>query len=912
MTEDFISVVPTVSQLLEVPKDVKCSFEGCSKTFSNKGNLHMHLIKSHGEIKNDRDASIYQGCKGTGPSVRFHCPVEPCMYNKGAKKYWATLQLVRQHFKRVHAERKFACSKCSSKFSCEYDLNRHLSVCGVMYSCGSCPVKYTTKEALLMHCKRGEHEYPAEYQRQKKEEGPKKRPQWQKSDKSSPPVVTITPILLITTAMLPGAQEVHEPVLSSTSLSQNCNQSVAVGKFKTISPKVQVSEPTRSVQNIFVENVAHRNDVVIQTDIYGVDALSLSTSIPATHTVQGRLSPGPLEVKTGYQLSPGSASGSRSPSRRTQQRKSPGSYYNPGSPRRKKMKSSTGMQTSVSLTKKKGAHTVNSTQTPGDFILQAAMKTADIKIQKKTVASQVTPRKAHRKMKSSQIQTFISGFRPQLVDSSSQVQQKNILSEIMSQNMAEQETMTERPMSISTQTMQSFLEDHLNRNSSGVVNEMTNDFNVILTDLEMKGIVKESSRDNNIVAIYTEDLNSCVEFRAPTISCKKALTKQAVEFASNPEKVSGTSLSTQTYADNVLLLSSTLQKINPTSDMDAQTMSASDFDLLLQSESLLFDQNPQGPTFKESLSFSHSIGISNYKDSSTTVSPSNRGILSVETNMADMDTQTGMDFNIFRDLEPIDSNTQTTGIEDMDFLDLVMSNMETQTLSDSDLINLGLLDDTCNLSAFSTHSMAVGTSDFDTSDDIFSSLEDGFGMSELDTATTHNMGIGTSDFELPYEFDCGSGVGHKQGTTRETLSAQKLDIGPFEGNTKGFTFQEDTTVCDENAANGDNLLLQICNLSPEDDTTNKSMVNIIKQGSSIKHKTVSASRVQHNHQASDHLNKPHEHSVDLNKVRSASIAVFGSSEMQTQVDFGDAGFCTTNIETQTTFDDLQEFCEKIL
>lgn len=80
-----------------------------------------------------------------------------------------------QHYLKVHAEKKFVCSKCTMGFGIEHDLKRHLESCGVLYSCGTCPVKYSTKEALLMHCKRGQHVYPEEYQRQTKSQLEKKQ-----------------------------------------------------------------------------------------------------------------------------------------------------------------------------------------------------------------------------------------------------------------------------------------------------------------------------------------------------------------------------------------------------------------------------------------------------------------------------------------------------------------------------------------------------------------------------------------------------------------------------------------------------------------------------------------------------------------------------------------------------------------
>ena len=75
---------------------------------------------------------------------------------------------------KIHAEKKYFCTKCRKGFSEQRFMRQHEEQCGNLYTCGTCPVYYTTREALQTHCKRKEHTYPEEYRKKDLEKEEKK------------------------------------------------------------------------------------------------------------------------------------------------------------------------------------------------------------------------------------------------------------------------------------------------------------------------------------------------------------------------------------------------------------------------------------------------------------------------------------------------------------------------------------------------------------------------------------------------------------------------------------------------------------------------------------------------------------------------------------------------------------------
>ncbi|KAG0416930.1 hypothetical protein HPB47_006028, partial [Ixodes persulcatus] len=68
------------------------------------------------------------------------------------------------HYIKVHAEKKYSCSKCGKKFGAEWLSKHHESTCGTSWHC-QCGATYQNREALLTHARRHKHTLPFELKR---------------------------------------------------------------------------------------------------------------------------------------------------------------------------------------------------------------------------------------------------------------------------------------------------------------------------------------------------------------------------------------------------------------------------------------------------------------------------------------------------------------------------------------------------------------------------------------------------------------------------------------------------------------------------------------------------------------------------------------------------------------------------
>ncbi|XP_075796117.1 ATM interactor isoform X2 [Pelodiscus sinensis] len=104
------------------------------------------------------NASIRKGLKTT---QKFYCcPIEGCP--RGPNRPFSQFSLVKQHFMKMHAEKKHKCDKCSNSYGTEWDLKRHIEDCGKTFQC-TCGCPYASRTALLSHVYRTGHEVPAEH-----------------------------------------------------------------------------------------------------------------------------------------------------------------------------------------------------------------------------------------------------------------------------------------------------------------------------------------------------------------------------------------------------------------------------------------------------------------------------------------------------------------------------------------------------------------------------------------------------------------------------------------------------------------------------------------------------------------------------------------------------------------------------
>ncbi|KAJ8249240.1 hypothetical protein GJAV_G00232680 [Gymnothorax javanicus] len=152
-------IKPSITELTkEVRTNILCTVEGCGKILPNTPALNMHLVKSHRVKDGIVNPTVRKDMKGS-PKL-YCCPIEGCP--RGPNRPFSQFSLVKQHFMKMHAEKKHKCDKCSNCYSTEWDLRRHAEDCGKTYCC-TCGCPYASRAALLSHIYRTGHELPAEH-----------------------------------------------------------------------------------------------------------------------------------------------------------------------------------------------------------------------------------------------------------------------------------------------------------------------------------------------------------------------------------------------------------------------------------------------------------------------------------------------------------------------------------------------------------------------------------------------------------------------------------------------------------------------------------------------------------------------------------------------------------------------------
>ena len=470
-------------------------------------------------------------------------------------------------------------------------------------------------------------------------------------------------------------------------------------------------------------------------------------------------------------------------------------------------KSTTGMQTSVSLFPRKRLKTVTGTQTSGDYILKKAMASADIPIQRKTVGSQVTPQKPGAKLArkratcSSETQTGISPEKKSKDDAETGLTDGSVESGVQFEKEIEVAEILSDSFPASAQSFKSNIERNkqmgvntvsgnilsitpngnliISPSSSGAsaqkagnaVNPLADIAPTFVESLGLKatktqsmvskqistssseptnatssrfentgGTIASTTKDktmkpkrNTIRNLLTESeknyvpISESTRIYRPFISTTSGITfnNSLATYSNSHTAQTGTSSNKTAASSSVSPYEHSAQPdydshklFNPiqdqmlggrqnensntnTIDMEAQAMSASEFEQLLLSSGLLLEVGAQTEPILEygiqngtpnlsntaSLSGHNKITGFDHKEMATETL-TEFDFLNESSSTIDMNTQTITDFGSL--LGPMDSDTQT--VSGIDFLDLVMTNMETQTLSDQDLIDLGLMD----------------------------------------------------------------------------------------------------------------------------------------------------------------------------------------------------------------------------
>ncbi|XP_036400029.1 ATM interactor-like [Megalops cyprinoides] len=152
-------IKPSIMELTkEVRTNILCTVEGCGKILPNTPALNMHLVKSHRVKDGLVNPTVRKNMKGS--KKLYCCPVEGCP--RGPNRPFSQFSLVKQHFMKMHAEKKHKCVKCNNSYSTEWDLRRHTEDCGKTFHC-TCGCPYASRAALLSHIYRTGHEVPTEH-----------------------------------------------------------------------------------------------------------------------------------------------------------------------------------------------------------------------------------------------------------------------------------------------------------------------------------------------------------------------------------------------------------------------------------------------------------------------------------------------------------------------------------------------------------------------------------------------------------------------------------------------------------------------------------------------------------------------------------------------------------------------------
>ncbi|XP_067651774.1 uncharacterized protein [Haliotis asinina] len=435
MFEEIRPTIETLEADIQPSTETVCPVDGCDKTFKNSSHLSLHKAKVHG-IEVDKFKSKVK----PGRPCHYHCPVFGCYYHRD--RHFANYKLLKKHYGSIHGGKRFTCSKCQKAFGFDHARKRHEGTCGVIYKCYTCDCPYTTKEALIMHCTRKQHQLPDAVKEtmrkfnQEKSKNISRKPKTpdcpaSKSDASPQPCVIFVSRMdaQVNTAPGPLRQILPKPMI------------------KTVIPMTRV---TVNSNKISVEkfDFPAKQSAEIQTDIYGV-----SNPLEQRGVVKNpsnlHLSKNVAMATTATQVSLGKS--------------------HIIVPSNSSVTSSTGMQTNLSILSTKKRHcSIAETQTPGDLILKSAMASADIpfhdlrgndKGQRSPRSRGKTPRR--HSLKTSEVQTRET-FPPRKKRRRRNSGRQMVAAECNTDNIGllfPTEPPAARTEQMSTQTQKSFLEE---------------------------------------------------------------------------------------------------------------------------------------------------------------------------------------------------------------------------------------------------------------------------------------------------------------------------------------------------------------------------------------------------------------------------------------------------------------------
>ncbi|GLJ12688.1 hypothetical protein SUGI_0195880 [Cryptomeria japonica] len=119
----------------------------CGKEFRREGNVRIHM-RSHGE-----QCKTLTSSRPKDRRSNYSCPFEGCRYNRCHPKFKHLKSMVslRNHYKRSHCAKIYACNNCGKEFSFVGDLKSHGNKCGRSTWRCSCNLSLSTRNKLLHH-----------------------------------------------------------------------------------------------------------------------------------------------------------------------------------------------------------------------------------------------------------------------------------------------------------------------------------------------------------------------------------------------------------------------------------------------------------------------------------------------------------------------------------------------------------------------------------------------------------------------------------------------------------------------------------------------------------------------------------------------------------------------------------------
>ncbi|NWI15084.1 ATMIN protein, partial [Crypturellus soui] len=250
-------VRPSVTELSQVRTNILCTVPGCGKVLPNSPALNMHLSKAHRLQDGKLNAPMRKGLK---TSQKFYCcPIEGCP--RGPNRPFSQYSLVKQHFMKMHAEKKHKCDKCSNSYGTEWYLKRHIEDCGKTFQC-TCGCPYASRTALLSHIYRTGHEIPAEHR-----DPPGKKRKMETSIHNQQLAEKASEEFISTHNDSPGTQELDSSeVKLVTPFEDSHSSNFAKQMQPKCTPKMLLPKPKVALVKLPVMQVAHLPVFVSATD----------------------------------------------------------------------------------------------------------------------------------------------------------------------------------------------------------------------------------------------------------------------------------------------------------------------------------------------------------------------------------------------------------------------------------------------------------------------------------------------------------------------------------------------------------------------------------------------------------------------------------------------------------------------